>query len=66
MLAGAEVTGAGVTGAGAAKMACLAAALSYACAGVWWRRFRRLGVALLATAFGQVTAAAVVLFPVCL
>jgi drug/metabolite transporter (DMT)-like permease len=59
MLAGAELSG-----AGAAKLFCLAAALSYACAGVWGRRFRRLGVAPLATAFGQVTAAAVLILPV--
>lgn len=51
-------------GAGAAKLACLAAALSYACAGVWGRRFRHLGVAPLATAFGQVTAATLLLAPV--
>jgi drug/metabolite transporter (DMT)-like permease len=59
MLAGAEMSG-----AVAAKLFCLAAALSYACAGVWGRRFRRLGVAPLATAFGQVTAAAVLILPV--
>jgi drug/metabolite transporter (DMT)-like permease len=59
MLAGAELSG-----AGAAKLFCLAAALSYACAGVWGRRFRGLGVAPLATAFGQVTAAAVLILPV--
>jgi drug/metabolite transporter (DMT)-like permease len=58
MLAGEELGG-----AGAAKLACLAAALSYACAGVWGRRFRRLGVAPLATAFGQVAAATVLLLP---
>jgi drug/metabolite transporter (DMT)-like permease len=59
MLAGAELSG-----AVAAKLFCLVAALSYACAGVWGRRFRALGVAPLATAFGQVTAAAVLLLPV--
>jgi drug/metabolite transporter (DMT)-like permease len=59
MLAGAEIGG-----ATAAKLACLAAALSYACAGVWGRRFRRLGVAPLTTAFGQVAAASVLILPV--
>jgi drug/metabolite transporter (DMT)-like permease len=59
MMAGAELSG-----AVAAKLFCLVAALSYACAGVWGRRFRALGVAPLATAFGQVTAAAVILLPV--
>jgi drug/metabolite transporter (DMT)-like permease len=58
MMAGAEIGG-----EVAAKLACLVAALSYACAGVWGRRFRRLGVAPLATAFGQVTAAMVLLAP---
>jgi drug/metabolite transporter (DMT)-like permease len=58
------MAGAGVGGAGPATLACLAAALSYAMAGVWGRRFRQLGVAPLATAFGQVTAAAVILLPV--
>jgi drug/metabolite transporter (DMT)-like permease len=59
MLGGVEISG-----AVAAKLACLAAALSYACAGVWGRRFRALGVAPLATAFGQVGAATVLLLPV--
>ncbi|MGL4809718.1 MAG: EamA family transporter, partial [Giesbergeria sp.] len=56
--------GAGIGGAVAAKLACLMAALSYACASVWGRRFRKMGVAPLATAYGQVTAAAVLLLPV--
>lgn len=58
MLAGAEIAG-----GAAAKLACLAAALSYACAGVWGRRFGALGAAPLATAFGQATAAALILLP---
>jgi drug/metabolite transporter (DMT)-like permease len=58
------MAGADLSGAGAAKLACLMAALSYACAGVWGRRFRRLGVSPLATAFGQVSASAVLLLPV--
>ena len=59
MMAGAELDGAVPS-----KLACLVAALSYACAGVWGRRFRALGVAPLATAFGQVAAAALTLLPV--
>ena len=58
MMAGAELDGAVPS-----KLACLVAALSYACAGVWGRRFRALGVAPLATAFGQVAAAALTLLP---
>jgi drug/metabolite transporter (DMT)-like permease len=47
----------------AAKIMCLAAALSYALAGVWGRRFRAMGVAPATTALGQCTAAAVMLLP---
>lgn len=47
-----------------AQLLCLAAAVSYACAGVWGRRFRRMGVAPMATAFGQVTASTVLIAPV--
>lgn len=43
---------------------CLLAALSYGLAGVWGRRFRRMGVTPLATAFGQVMASSVLLAPV--
>jgi drug/metabolite transporter (DMT)-like permease len=47
----------------AAQGACLAAALSYAFAGVFGRRFRRMGIAPLATATGQVTASTIILIP---
>ncbi len=47
----------------AAQGACLAAALSYAFAGVFGRRFRRLGIAPLATATGQVAASTLMLIP---
>ena len=50
----------------AAQLACMAAALSYAFAGVFGRRFRRLGVAPMATATGQVIASSVILLPVML
>ena len=50
----------------AAQLACLAAALSYAFAGVFGRRFRRMGVPPLATATGQVTASTLVMLPLAL
>lgn len=49
-----------------AQVAVLGAALSYAFAGLFGRRFRRMGVPPLATAAGQVTASASVLLPVAL
>jgi len=49
-----------------AQLACLGAALSYAFAGVYGRRFRRLGLAPLQTAFGQVAASSVLLVPLAL
>ena len=48
------------------QLACLAAALCYACAGLYGRRFRRMGLTPLATAAGQVTAAAAMLLPIVL
>jgi drug/metabolite transporter (DMT)-like permease len=47
-----------------AQLAVLAGALSYAFAGVFGRRFRRMGVDSIVTATGQVTATVVVLAPV--
>lgn len=47
-----------------ASLACLGAAFSYGLAGIWGRRFRSLGVMPLATAFGQVASAAVILLPI--
>ncbi len=49
-----------------AQLACLAAAVSYAFAGVFGRRFRALGVSPLVTATGQVMASSIMLFPVML
>lgn len=49
-----------------AQLACLCAALSYAFAGVFGRRFKRMGVAPMATATGQVTASTLMLLPVAL
>ncbi len=49
-----------------AQLACLAAALCYAFAGVFGRRFKALGIPPLATATGQVTASSLLLLPVML
>lgn len=49
-----------------AQIAVLAAALSYACAGVFGRRFKRMGIAPLATAAGQVTASSLLILPLAL
>jgi drug/metabolite transporter (DMT)-like permease len=61
-LAGLAIAGLG--GDTLAELACLGAAFSYACAGVFGRRFKRLGVAPLLTATGQVTASAILLAPI--
>jgi drug/metabolite transporter (DMT)-like permease len=50
----------------AAQLACLAAALSYAFAGVFGRRFKRLGIAPMVTATGQAIASTVILLPIAL
>ena len=49
-----------------AQLACLAGALSYACAGIFGRRFKRMGVTPMATASGQVCASTMLLLPVML
>lgn len=54
---------AGLGGDVRAELACLGGALAYACAGVYGRRFRRLGVPPLMVAVGQVTASAALLIP---
>lgn len=46
-----------------AILACLGAALSYGLAAVWGRRFRRMGIPPLATAFGQTAGATLLLTP---
>ena len=50
----------------AGQLACLGAALSYAFAGVYGRRFGRMGVAPLDAAAGQVTASAMLILPIML
>ena len=47
-----------------AQVAVLTAAVSYAFAGVFGRRFKAMGVEPIVTATGQVTASAILLFPV--
>ena len=49
-----------------AQLACVAAALSYALAAVWARRFRRMGVSPLSVTTGQLTAGAVMMLPLAL
>jgi drug/metabolite transporter (DMT)-like permease len=49
-----------------AQLACLAATLCYALAGVWARRFGRMGVPPIAVATGQLSAAAIVMLPLVL
>ncbi|SRR5579883_284787 len=48
----------------AGELACLGAACCYALAGLYGRRFRRLGLSPLVTATGQVTAATLLLLPI--
>jgi drug/metabolite transporter (DMT)-like permease len=48
------------------QLAVLGAAISYAFAAIWGRRFKRMGIAPLATASGQVTASSCLLLPVAL
>ncbi|WP_205479741.1 DMT family transporter [Sphingomonas arenae] len=57
---------AGADGTLMAELACVVAALLYAVAGVWARRFRALGVTPTAVATGQLTAGAVLMTPVAL
>ncbi|MWD26674.1 EamA family transporter [Aquicoccus sp. SCR17] len=68
-LAGVAVMMGGAAGAGStsllpAQLACLGAAMSYALASLWGRRFRAMGVAPVVTATGQVTASSLLLLPV--
>jgi drug/metabolite transporter (DMT)-like permease len=61
MMGGAALLGSEVTVL--AQAACLAAAICYALASVWGRRFKRLGVPPLATAFGMLASSTVMLLP---
>ncbi len=59
---------AALVGSGAlwGQAACLAAALSYALAGIYGRRFRRMGIAPTEAAAGQLTASTVLILPIML
>ncbi|AWN48302.1 EamA family transporter [Methylobacterium terrae] len=57
---------AGLGGEALAQGAVLLAALSYAFAGIYGRRFKRMGIPPLSAAAGQVTAATVLLLPLAL
>lgn len=48
---------------GLAELACVAAALSYALAAVWARRFKRQGISPFSVTTGQLTAGALLMFP---
>lgn len=47
-----------------AQLACVIASLSYALAGVWARRFRKMGVSPISVTTSQLTVAAVMMLPV--
>lgn len=49
-----------------AQVAILGAAISYSFAGIFGRRFKRMGISPVATATGQVTASSIILIPVML
>ena len=49
-----------------AMFACLGAAFMYGCASVFGRRFRKLEIAPVSVAFGQVTASSVMMIPIVL
>jgi drug/metabolite transporter (DMT)-like permease len=49
-----------------AQLACVTAALCYAFAGVWARRFRAMGVSPMSVTTGQLTAGAIVMLPIAL
>ncbi|HEX3424448.1 MAG TPA: DMT family transporter [Sphingomicrobium sp.] len=48
---------------GVAELACIVAALSYALAAVWARRFKALGISPLSVTTGQLTAGALMMLP---
>ncbi|HYN45631.1 MAG TPA: DMT family transporter, partial [Allosphingosinicella sp.] len=65
VMIGADILGDIGTG-GLAQLACVAATLCYALAGVYARRFRAMGVDPVAVSTGQLTAAAIVMLPLVL
>jgi drug/metabolite transporter (DMT)-like permease len=65
LLIGPDLASALVTGI-LGQLACLAAALSYAFAGVYGRRFQRAGIEPMQAAAGQVSASTVLILPIML
>ncbi|MEM8788407.1 MAG: DMT family transporter [Pseudomonadota bacterium] len=63
VMLGGELTLSDLGGNGAAQLACLGASLSYACAGVFARRFAAAEVPPMVTATGQVCASTLLLCP---
>lgn len=57
------LAGSGTRGNTLATLCSLVAALSYGCAGVYGRRFKKMGLPPLTTAFGQVAGSAILLLP---
>jgi drug/metabolite transporter (DMT)-like permease len=53
-------------GGALAELACVVASLAYAMAGVWARRFRRMGVSPFSVTTGQLTVGAIMMLPVAL
>jgi len=51
---------------GMAQLACVVAALSYALAAVWARRFKRMGLSPMSVTTGQLTAGAAMMLPLAL
>jgi drug/metabolite transporter (DMT)-like permease len=49
-----------------AQLACIAAAVSYALAAVWARRFKRMGLSPMSVTTGQLTAGALMMLPLAL
>ena len=49
-----------------AQLACISAALCYAIAAVWARRFRRMGISAMSVTTGQLTAGALMMLPMAL
>ncbi|MDX2144474.1 MAG: DMT family transporter [Rhodospirillaceae bacterium] len=65
VMIGADVLGS-ATGTLMAQLACVAATVSYALAGIYGRRFKTMNLSPLITATGQLTAAVIMLAPVTL
>ena len=65
VLVGPELAAQALSGAWG-QLACLGAALSYAFAGIYGRRFRTMGIAPMAAAGGQLTASTILILPIML